>query len=179
MNAGDFDALFDQFVATAFRFEGRRSYNVGGAEAERLDAYREHRPRPERSVRTSPWLARVARTTAEGKQWRRLRVVDTPLTWYQEFQVFSGSYLESAAVGDETRLLDRTLCGVVAESPDFWLFDEQRAVVLDYTDEGAFAGFREVTDMATLQLYRDVAEHLFERAESLAVFLAARERTVA
>jgi hypothetical protein len=179
MNAGDFDALFDQFRESAFRFEGRRSYNVGGAEAERLEAFRTHRPRPERSVRTSPWLARVARTTAEGKRWTRLRVVDTPLTDYQEFQLFSGSYLESAAVGDETRLLDRSLCGTVAEGPDFWLFDGARAVILDYTAEGAFAGFREVTDIPTIQLYRDVAEHLFERAETLAVFLAARERTVA
>jgi hypothetical protein len=179
MSGGSFDALFDEFRETAFRYEARHSYNVGGAEAERLTAYREHRPRPERSVRTSPWLARVARTTADGKRWSRLRVVDTPLTDYQEFQLFSGTYLESAAVGDETRILDRALTGAAAEEPDFWLFDGARAIVLDYTDEGAFAGWREVTDRATLQLYRDIAEHLFDRAESLAAFLAARERTVA
>ena len=62
----DLSACFDLFERTADRLETLPAYAVGGSEEERLRAFRLGLPRPERSVRTSPWLARVARTTATG-----------------------------------------------------------------------------------------------------------------
>lgn len=179
-----FDALFDEFAHTAFRLEQRRSYNVGGQEAVRLAAYREHTARPERSVRTDPWLARISATTLAGKQWRRVRVVDDPLTDYERYQFASGSYLESQTAGDEVLVVDRTVAepwlhGVPG---DFWLFDRghrtQRAVALDYTAEGAFAGFREL-DGDELADALTAQDELTQRAVSLAEFLAREVRSVA
>ena len=56
----DLNACFDLFERTAERLEALPAYAVGGAEEERLRAFRLGLPRPERSVRTSPWLARIA-----------------------------------------------------------------------------------------------------------------------
>ena len=55
----DLGACFDLFERSAFRLETLPVYAVA-AEDERLRAFRLGLPRPERSVRTSPWLARIA-----------------------------------------------------------------------------------------------------------------------
>lgn len=136
----DLNALFDTFTRSAFRLETLPAYDVGGDEAERLAAYRDGRPRPERSVRTSPWLARIASTTAQGKQWQRVRIVDNPLTEYQRYQL--ESYRESQAVGEEIRIVERAAVGDLG--PDFWLLDEgtpdRCAVVLHYDHNGRYQG---------------------------------------
>lgn len=135
MTPGELDACFGRFAATAFRLETLGSYSVPGEEA-RAEAARRGGPRPERSVRTSPWLARIALTTiSEGKRWQRARVVDEPLTPYQRDQM--ASYVESQAAGEEIRVCPR------ADAPgseDFWLFDDAVAVLLSYDDEGRFTG---------------------------------------
>lgn len=174
-----FDALFDQFEHTAFRYEGRQFYDVGGAEAERIQAWREHQPRPERSVRTSPWLRRIALTTAAGKDWRRVRAVDWPLPEYLRYEL--GGYVESQASGDQILMVERIAAPL--NTPDFWLFDagtpHARAAVMDYSEEGAFEGFRSVTQPAELALLHEIQVGLLERATPLNVFLASLESSVA
>ena len=46
-------------------------------------------------MRTSPWLRRIAETTAAGKPWSRVHVVDEPLSEYVRFEMVT--YRESAA----------------------------------------------------------------------------------
>ena len=119
----DLGACFDLFERSAFRLETLRAYAVD-AEDERLRAFRLGLPRPERSVRTSPWLARIAQTTAAGKSWRRVRVVGWPLTEYERYQMIG--YRESAAAGDVIRIADRSAHPELAVlDRDFWLFDAE------------------------------------------------------
>lgn len=176
MTPETFDALFDQFHSTAFRLEKLPAYAVGGAEAERVRAFREGLPRPERSVRTSPWLARIAVSTAGGKSWQRVRVVDDPLTDYQRYQL--DSMVESQACGEEILLLDRAAVPRRADVQDFWLFDSGErgatAVYLHYTPDGAFGEFRPVEDREHLGVLHDVRWSLARRATPLNVFLAGR-----
>jgi hypothetical protein len=175
----EFDALFDDFEHTAFRYEGRRLYDVGGAEAERIQAWREHQPRPERSVRTSPWLRRIAVTTAAGKDWCRVRTVDWPLPEYLRYEL--GGYIESQAAGDRIHMVDRNI--VPDGAPDFWLFDggteHARAAVMTYSADGAFEGFRLITHHAELALLDEIRTALLARATPLNVFLASLESSVA
>lgn len=156
MTPGDFNALFDQFAATVFRLETLPAYMVGGAEQERVQAFLEGRPRPERSVRTSPWMARIAATTAAGKNWSRLRVVDNPLTDYQRYQL--ESYRESQSVGEQIFIVARDQVGDWVR--DFWLFDQHlptaHAVLMRYSPDGALER-RELVDsdgIEHLQLWR-------------------------
>lgn len=141
----DFDALFDTFTDSAYRLETLPAYAIP-AEDPSYRAFQHGLPRPERSVRTSPWMRRIAVTTAAGKAWSRTRVIDTPLTDYQRYQI--PAYLESQTVGEQISLIPR---GVVGDlGPDFWLFDaatdHARAALMLYTDTGEFEGFELVTD---------------------------------
>lgn len=175
MTAATFDDLFNNFRHTVVRLEALPAYSVGGAEAERIEAWRQHRPRPERSVRTSPWLARIAVTTAtEQKAWQRVRVVDEPITEYQRYQL--DSYVESQAAGEQVAVVARSRAGVTG--PDFWLFDAghdtAKAAIMRYDEDGHWLGFDVVTDPATVAFldarYRQVAD----QAEPLNSYLAAR-----
>ncbi|OZM82628.1 DUF6879 family protein [Pseudonocardia sp. MH-G8] len=137
LTASEFDSLFDRFETSVARLEALPAYAVGGAEAERLSAYRQGRARPLRSVVTDPWLARMAISTlTAGKSWTRVRVVDEPLTDYQRYQL--QSYRESQAVGEQVQIAPRSQVGDVGT--DFWLFDEHgdqpRAVLMHYHSDG-------------------------------------------
>ncbi len=153
----DLDACFDLFEHTAGRLEVLPAYAVGGAEEERLRAFRLGLPRPERSVRTSPWLARIARTTAAGKSWQRVRVLAWPLTEYQRYQLTG--YQESAAAGDVIRIADQTAHPELAAlDRDFWLFDaegpEPFAALMNYDEAGAYLGSKITTAAADVDRCR-------------------------
>jgi hypothetical protein len=133
LTSSEFDDLFD-VARSITRLEAQPAYAVGGAEQQRIDAYRAGRPRPLRNVVTDPWLARIAhRTISDGARWKRLRVVDEPLTDYQRYQL--ASHREAQAVGEEVRIARRSDVGDVG--PDFWLFDDRRVVVMHYHLDGS------------------------------------------
>jgi hypothetical protein len=145
----DFDALFDSFRSDVFRLEALPAY--AGEEDDRLEAFYSGRPLPERSVRTEPWLARIALTTiTEYKSWLRVRVVDEPMTEFQRYQL--EPYRESQAAGEQIRIVTRAALGDVG--PDFWLFDagtaDARGIVMHYSDDYRWLGADLVTDPATL-----------------------------
>ena len=146
-----FEARFDSFRATAVRLETLPAYSVGGAEGERIEAWRLGLARPERSVRTDPWLARIAATTINnGKSWRRVRVFDDPPTDYQRYQVVS--YQEAQAVGDEVVIASRAVVGEAVV--DAWVFDDGQAdahaVVMHYNTDGGVDRRELVTDPASV-----------------------------
>ena len=167
----EFGAQFDQFSEAVIRLETLPSYSVGGAEEERIQAWRDGLPRPERSVRTSPWLARIATTTVtKGKSWQRVRVVDEPLTEYQRYQL--QSYVESQAAGEQVRIARRDQ--VSDDGPDFWLFDgvDGYAVVMRYDADGRWVGAERTEDPSVLRALAHrvsvVEKHTMTLNESLA-----------
>lgn len=176
MTPEDFDALFDRFERTVVRLEAGLSYSVGGLEQKRIDAWKVGEPRPERSVRTSPWLARIARQTiTEGKSWRRLRIADQ-MNDYLRFQLTG--YAESQAAGDEIRLLPREELRWPYVD-DFWLFDggtrKAFAVFLHYTDAGELESIDPVDagDRETLDDLQRMIDTFWPEAVPLNQFLAA------
>jgi hypothetical protein len=133
----DFDAEFDVLWASAYRLEAQPAYHVAG-EAALREAMQRGAPRPERSIRTNRWLARIARTVLTSEvAWCRTRVVDDPPTDYQRQQLDT-AYLESQTVGEEILVARRS--DLPADpGGDFWLLDEDtkhaRAILMRY-DEG-------------------------------------------
>lgn len=174
MTAADFAAPFDEFSHTAFRFEGRQTYAIP-SEDQWLHAHRHGLPRPERSLRTDPWLKRIALTTAtEGKTWSRGRLVKRPWTEYTELEILA--YIESQAVGEEIWLVDEDAHPEFGDlGPDFWLFDggtpEACAVLMRY-DEGVLTE-RELVTCPDSLVELDVRRRLLEdRGVRLNAYLA-------
>ncbi|MFD7158265.1 DUF6879 family protein [Kribbella sp. NPDC059898] len=177
MNFDDFDAHFDRFTSDVFRLENLQQYAVS-SEDERLKAFREGTARSVRSVRTSPWLARIAVTTVAGKSWERVHVVDHPLSEYLRYEL--EGYVESQAAGEQINIADRAADESLSElGEDFWLFDadspEAYAVLMHYDDEGHFVGFDHTTEVAVLERCRTERELVLQHAVDLNTYLAERK----
>ena len=173
MTPGDFDAAFDRFETSTFRLETLQRYDVA-EEAEDIAAWRRGQPQPERSVRTSPWLRRIALTTAAGKSWRRVHVVDLPLSEYLGYELVG--YLESQAVGEEIRLADRSARPELADlDRDFWLFDADSpnayAIDMTYDQASRFVGAELITAAGRLGAMRDAAALAWETGTPLNEFI--------
>jgi hypothetical protein len=143
----ELESCFARFTASAFRLETLRNYAVPAEDA-RFAAFRQGQPMPERSVRTSPWLQQIAATTAAGKSWHRVHVMDHPLSEYERFEL--ACYVESAAAGEEIRIADRAAHpGLASLTRDFWLFDSATdrpfVALMDYDHAGHYTG-AEISD---------------------------------
>ena len=174
MTPEDFAACFDRFKESAFRLETLQRYTVPD-EAERIRMFREGQPRPERSVRTSPWLRRMAVTTAAGKRWQRVHVVDHPLSEYLRYELVG--YVESAAAGEEVRIADRATHPDLARlTTDFWLFDADIgnafAVPMHYDNEGHLLGYELTQSPEELDLRRSERDLAVRHSVSLNEYLA-------
>lgn len=148
MTPDDFNAAFDEFQVSAFRLECLQTYAVSDEDA-RLRAFREGLPRPERSVRTSPWLHRIAATTIAGKAWTRVRLVHHPLTEYTRYELIS--FTESQVAGEQIRIVNLNRHPELSDlGPDFWLFDAGQpgefAIVMRYA-AGSVLGYERTSDV--------------------------------
>jgi hypothetical protein len=175
----EFDACFDRATRDVFRLETLQRYNIPG-EAERIQAWRDGQPRPERSVRTSPWLRRIALTTVQGLRWFRVHLVDHPLSEYLQYQM--AGYIESAAAGEEIRIADRAAHGDLRTlDTDFWLFDADSpapyAAVMRYDDDGRWLGADYHDDTETLAWCRFGRDIALRHSVPLNVYLAEAKRT--
>lgn len=169
VDAPAFQALFDAARESVFRLETRQTYAIPADDVE-LIAFRTGAPRPERSVRTSPWLRRIAVTTANGVSWSRVRVVEHPLTEYTRFELVA--FVESQAAGEQVRLTDNA-----APTEDFWLIDGRTnlpvGVWMRYDEHGNLLARERVTDRSMLASLADVQDSTWEAATPLNVWLAA------
>jgi hypothetical protein len=171
----EFDAHFDRFRSTAFRLEALPVYDVE-YEREEFEAWRRGEPPSERSIRTEPWLARIALTTlTAGKRWTRVHVVDEPLSDYLRYEL--ASYAENQAAGEEIRIARRADDARLSElPPDFWLFDAGTpagcALAMKYDAAGRWLGAELVTDPGRLDEYQQIRDLVWTLAAPLNAYLA-------
>jgi hypothetical protein len=160
----DLGRCFEVFTVSAFRLETLRAYAEPGEE-DWLRAFRLGLPLPERPARTSRWLRRIAATTATGKSWHRVRVLDRPLSEYDCYRLLG--YRESADAGEVIRIADRSSCPALAPlARDFWLFDADAAspfaALMNYDHAGEYLGAAVTTEPAVIMACitaRNLAQH--------------------
>ncbi len=137
-----FDELFNNFGESAFRLETLQHYEIPG-DAERLSAFREGRALPITPSKRE-WLDFMAQAVAAGKRTYRVHVLDRPLTEYVRFEL--AAYQENAAAGEEIRPGERRAHRALGgPRSDFWLFDDDIAVPMQYDEEGRFVDFQITT----------------------------------
>jgi hypothetical protein len=174
-----FNATFDQPERTVVRMETLQWYTVAG-EAERIQAWREGRPRPERSPKTSPWLHRIQETTAAGKQWTRYRIVEfdaSPdgLSEYVRYELTG--YQESTEAGEQIFLADRAADPALDDiRRDWWGFDldgdHPFVVLMNYTDIGEPLAHELTRDRDVIDRCRQEIELVRPHAVPFADFMA-------
>jgi hypothetical protein len=126
-------ALFEGFARSAWRLETLPAYNVP-EEEEELSAFL----RGERISNDyqDEWTQEIANHVRHGRTMGRVHVITRPLTNYLRFEFMY--YRPQVRAGEEVRILDITdrdnpLEGV----QDFWIFDENQVVLMNYEPDGS------------------------------------------
>lgn len=148
----NFDDLFDNFGRSVFRLESRPEYDIP-EEAAGIQRYRSEGSVP--AEFNAEWVEFVASACASGRLVQRLRLVSTPPTWYERFELCAG-YGPALAEGEDIRVAPRP---TDLQPDDFFCFDGRWLATLSYEDDG---GFKEVhvtelgPGMAVFQRWYDV-----------------------
>lgn len=133
------DWFFAAFTRSAWRLETLPAYGTPESDPE-FAAYLQlgHQlpPLEDRPAKQT-WMADVRRAVAQGKQLGRVHALRRPLSPYLAYEL--ATYPENIAAGEEVRITDLNehpeLAGL---GPDFWLLDNELALVMDYDDQGRF-----------------------------------------
>jgi len=166
---------FEAFAVSAFGLETLRAYAAPG-DQDQVRAFRLGLPVPERPAGASRWLARIAATTAAGKSWHRVRVLDRPLSEEECCRLLG--YRECAGAGEVIRVADRAACPALAPlARDFWLFDADAArpfaALLNYNHAGEYLGAAVTTEPAVIMACVTARNLAQQHSVPLDVYLAA------
>jgi hypothetical protein len=138
---------------SAFRLETRQRYSVPD-EAEWLAAYLQDGSLPD--LTDNPWIKLVTRKARAGAHMCRVHLVQPPPSSYLRFEF--ALQVTSLAAGEDVRVVDLLehpeLAGLTT---DFWLFDEQTVIVMDYDADGRVVGRSLAHDPTPYVLHRDRA----------------------
>lgn len=122
------------------------------------------------------WYHIIGRTTAGGIAVHRFRVFDLPLPDYQKYEIDWG-YLVGARFGQQTWAIRRPLyADLLAQEGlsacDFWTFDKQSFLLVNYDDKGDWLGESEVVDNPEYMKLKKALELVSHHAVSLDAFLS-------
>ncbi|MFJ7069886.1 DUF6879 family protein [Streptomyces sp. NPDC101115] len=155
---GEIRDMFTEFKHTAWRLETRRGYATDrrGAKWARWKAGADIAAEP-----FDDWRENVARQTAAGKRFERVRLVDEPLTEGQAYLLASG--LGNVAAGEDIRNLTRAQAHRLnLPDYDFWLFDSRVLVRFVFDEDDTTLGVivsEDPADVAAACQARDAAWH--------------------
>jgi hypothetical protein len=141
------------FQRSAFRLETLPAYSMP-QEADMLAAF--CRGQEVKLPEDHPWPQLVRGATQTGRTMQRVRVVSHPLTDYLRFEL--SLFPRSVEAGEDVRVavLDDHPELQVCEH-DFWSFDDQVVVVLEYDNTGRFLGTRIEQDLIHYRQLRELA----------------------
>ncbi len=157
MDLQELDQIVRRSLVSAFRLETLPQYlTLTEQEAAEYRGWQAGRPLPLPTPETSSWLARLQRTVADGYRWYRVHIMDYPLSDYSEFELYG--YQANARAGEDIYIADRhahrDLDGL---RQDFWLIDDEIAVVMLYDGDGLFLRPERAADAAPYRRMRDTA----------------------
>jgi|SoiMetStandDraft_2_1073263.scaffolds.fasta_scaffold428894_2 uncharacterized protein DUF6879 len=156
----DLSWWLQNFQRSAFRLECLPEYKVP-QEEEWLAAFKRDGSLPDLTPENDSWLKLVRTHAQHGCSMRRVRIVSHPLTDYERFEL--ALFSASVKAGEDIRIAGSSPVSTVAGEgrrtglPDFWLFDDEVAIVLRYDREARFLGTEQAKDLVTYQRMRDLA----------------------
>jgi hypothetical protein len=159
------------FARSAFRLEVRDAYAVASDGGD-FARYLAGEALPD-AARKNAWLDELAADTAAGKSWQWVHVVRSPLSDYLRY-AFEWGYAINIGAGADVRVLDLAEVPRPAALPDedFWLLDDNAAVVMGYDDDGRFVG-AEPAPPGDLARYRAAKDAAWAAAVPFAQYWAA------
>lgn len=154
------ESVFDGFGSSAFRLEVQQTYAMSD-ELDDLDLFLSGAPRP--ANYNEAWHDYIRGHVAAGKTVQRVKLIRRPYTDYTRFLMEWG-VPGNVAAGEDYRIIDVPL-GEHVELPDqdFWLFDEELVIRLDFDEAGGLSGIERI-EQPDLGYYRQVRDAGLRRA---------------
>lgn len=126
---------------SAFRLELLPSYLVD-EEINPLREFTEGKQSPPPDF-NKDWISLIHELTGRGVIMQRVRLFDEPTSDYLKFEL-SWGYSLTVPAGEEVRVIERVAFDSISSSipitQDFWLFDENICLLLEYDFTGRFLG---------------------------------------
>lgn len=139
---------------------------VSASDGAELDRFLKGESEPDRAAKAS-WLTRIRADTAAGRIWRRIRVVEPPLTDYVRYACEWG-YTDNSDAGEQVRVLDMSAAPVGARVlvgiGDCYVLDDTHVVAMRYDRAGVFTGADPVGDPYA-EVYRTAVRAAWSNAE--------------
>lgn len=167
----EFDDLLHSFRRAAFRLETRDSYALSYERAE-YERFLAGTPTPPPQVDWwQPWLERIASFTREHKRIGRVRILAEPPSDYQRWELWAAPW--HARAGERIRYLPRSRAEEVGlpMAYDWWLLDNERLIVMKFTNEGEIDSKTLITDPDVIMTHigwRNLAVRYATPAEEIA-----------
>ncbi len=150
---GGFQAQFERFERSALRLEMRRHTDIPDERPE-FRAFLAGELPEEREWEQDWWTEMTTRHAAAGHEFRRVRVMDDPLTDYNRYMIYTGH--RNVTLGEDIRYLARAEANALdLPDHDFWVFDSARLVELRFTEDGRFIGQDLIVDPAIVARHEE------------------------
>jgi hypothetical protein len=166
-----FGRLFTEVRASWFRLETLQRYDV---QYERADLAAFLRGEP---IDTTPgsWQAMIRSHVAAGRELARVHVIEEPPGDYLRYELHA--YAPNVEAGEQVHVIpvERGAWPAGVPRHDFWLFDDERLWLMDYTETGAFQATRLVDDPATVDQHRRWRDAALAQSISLADYTTKHE----
>ena len=156
-----------KFRVSAFRLECRQHYD-NPAEREWFARYLQTGEVPTFTTDNDAWCKLVAEARAAGKAVQRVHLVQEPPSDYVRFEL--ACQRASLDAGEDIRVVafrdaEARPLGNHEHRGDFWLFDDETVVALDYDQDGRFLGARQVQE--SVEYYRGLRDEAMMLSISL------------
>lgn len=155
---------FRTFTRSAWRLETRDSYAVPAEQAS-LSMYL---ATGELDLAYSqPWFDSVRAAKAVGRSYARVRVYTEPLTDYLRFEFAVAPF--NIEAGEDIRVMSRpTAASLGLPDYDYWLFDDERVVVMHFDDTTGLVAVDVRTDPDTVSQHRAWRDLAWSHADRFA-----------
>jgi hypothetical protein len=160
VTSAEFDELFTRFEHTAYRLETLQQYDVS-YEEESYAVFLAGHPAPTDAAKNE-WTNMIAAAASSGKSFRRVHIINEPLSDYLRYEI-GWSYGPNVQAGEDVRILVGQPGPLGLPGRDYWLFDSRDLWVMEYDDEGRFIYAERIDDPAVIVehcYWRDKALHL-------------------
>lgn len=154
LDGDEWAAYFTDFKRSAFRLEVHQVYTM----PDEQDDFARFLAGEETPEEDSSWHEAIRENRAAGKTMTRVKVVRRPFTDYTRWLMSSG-IPGNVEAGEDYRILDITHRQVDLPIQDFWMFDDEIVVNLNYRVDGTQIN-RELLESPNLEQYhrwRDIA----------------------
>lgn len=168
----EFADLLCTFRRSAFRLEVQPFYAISEERPE-FGRFLAGSPRPPSEIGWwKAWLDQVAGLARQGRTVSRVRVIDEHPTDYQRWMLWADPWY--AAAGERISYMTRRRAYEVGlPAADWWLLDDERAVIMAFDDDGRVEQKTLVVGPELMALYRDWRDIALRHATSAGQIAAA------